>query len=81
MELSKKDIEKLKKSIPRIVGKNIRDIRESKGLSQTQLSHLVGSDRQYLYKIENAKVGISVVKLSIISKALEVPVSSLLKGC
>ncbi|MAY21668.1 MAG: transcriptional regulator [Flavobacteriaceae bacterium] len=76
MELSKKDIDKLKKDIPKIIGKNIRCIRERKNLSQTELANLINSDRQYLYKIESGKVGISVVKLMCISLALETPISS-----
>tara|TARA_Y100000815_G_scaffold245584_1_gene244523 strand:+ start:7376 stop:7618 length:243 start_codon:yes stop_codon:yes gene_type:complete len=76
VELSKKDIDKLKKDIPKIIGKNIRCIRERKNLSQTELANLINSDRQYLYKIESGKVGISVVKLMCISLALETPISS-----
>jgi len=81
VELSRKDIENLKKRIPKVIGKNIRDVRENKGMTQTTLSNLVGSDRQYLYKIEHAKVGVSVVKLIIIAKALEVDVADLLVDC
>jgi transcriptional regulator with XRE-family HTH domain len=80
VELSKKDIDKLKKDIPKIIGKNVRCVRESKNLSQTELANLINSDRQYLYKIESGKVGISVIKLIVISRALEVELLSLLKG-
>ena len=81
MELSKKDIERLKKTIPKKIGKNIQDTRESKNLSQTELANLINSDRQYLYKIESGKVGVSIVKLIVISEALEVNVSDLLVNC
>ncbi len=81
MEISKKDIDRIKEDIPEIIGNNIRHIRENKGLTQTQLAHLLVSDRQYLYKLEKGKVGLSVVKLLTISRALEIPVIKLLKGC
>lgn len=81
MELSKRDIEELKEEIPGIIGNNIRCVRENKGLTQTQLAMLLNSDRQYLYNLEKGKVGLSVVKLLSISKALGAPVIKLLKGC
>jgi transcriptional regulator with XRE-family HTH domain len=79
MELSKGNIDELKITIPKKVGQNIRREREKQGLSQTELSILIQSDRQYLYKIESGKVGLSIVKLVIISKSLNIPVSNLLE--
>lgn len=53
-------------------------MKRRKGLSQTELANLINSDRQYPYKIESGKVRISVVKLIIISKTLDVDVADLL---
>ena len=76
-ELSDADIDKIKKEVSVKIGLKIRNIRQEKGLTQIQLADKIGSDRQYLYKIEKAKVGISVTKLAIIAKALDVPLTSL----
>lgn len=71
-ELSEKDIEKLREYVPKKIGDRIRYFRELKGLTQTQLAQFVGKDRQYLYKIEKAKVTPNVVTISALAKALEV---------
>ncbi|MGE0561965.1 MAG: helix-turn-helix domain-containing protein [Flavobacteriales bacterium] len=63
---------RIKESIPTLVGKRIKDLREAKGLSQVELADKIGSDRQYLYKIESAKVSVSMVKLAIIANALDI---------
>lgn len=78
MELSKENIEALKDAIPKIVGQNIRRERENQGLSQIELANRIHSDRQYLYKIESGKVGVSITKLVVIAKSLDVPVSILI---
>ena len=80
MDLSNEDIVHIKKSVNAKVGNNIRSIRKEKGMSQVELADKIQSDRQYLYKIEHGKVGISVVKLAIIAKALDVPSSALVDG-
>jgi transcriptional regulator with XRE-family HTH domain len=64
------DSKKIKETIPKLVGNRVRELREAKGLTQVELADMIGSDRQYLYKIESAKVSVSVVKLTIITKAL-----------
>jgi len=78
-ELSKKEQLKIGKDFTIRVGKNIRQIRKSKDITQTELSDRIFSDRQYLYKIEHGKVGLSVSKLMVISLALEVPIEDLVK--
>lgn len=76
-DLSLDEIKKIKKETPIRIGKTIRKVREAKGLTQIELANKIGSDRQYLYKIEAAKVGISITKLAIIAKALEVSLKDL----
>lgn len=76
-ELSKKDVETIKNEVPALVAKRIKEVRIEKGLTQSELADLILSDRQYLYKIESGKVGLTVVKLAVIAKALEVDMSTL----
>jgi transcriptional regulator with XRE-family HTH domain len=71
-ELSKEDIKDIQNSVSIKIGNKIRDIREKSGLTQTELADRIQSDRQYMYKIESAKVGLSVGKLAVIAKALNV---------
>lgn len=77
-DLSSEDIEKIKKAITKKVGENIRKVREKKNISQTELADMILSDRQYMYKIESGKVGLSVAKLVVIAKALSVKAGDLL---
>lgn len=76
-ELTPEDIEKIKKAITKKVADNIRRAREKKNITQTELAGMIQSDRQYLYKIESGKVGLSVTKLAVIAKALGVKMSDL----
>jgi len=76
-DLSNEDIKRIKENVPIKVGNKIREIRESKGLTQIELANKIQSDRQYLYKIEKAKVSVSVSKLAIIAKALDITIKEL----
>ncbi|MBE7443376.1 MAG: helix-turn-helix transcriptional regulator [Flavobacteriales bacterium] len=76
-DLSLEDIQKIKKETPIRIAKNIREVREAKGLTQIELANKIGSDRQYLYKIEAAKVSVTIAKLAIIAKALDVSLKDL----
>jgi len=78
-QLTDKDINELKATVPVIVGAKICNLRLKKGLTQIELANRIYSDRQYLYKIEKGLVGLSVVKLVVIAKALGVTPSSLLE--
>lgn len=51
IELSDKKLDKLKTTIPVIIGDRIKRFRKDKRLAQNQLAQMVGKDRQYLYKI------------------------------
>lgn len=76
-DLSSKEIKQIKEAVALKVGDKIRQIREERGFTQVELANKIQSDRQYLYKIEHAKVGISISKLAIIAKALDVPMKML----
>lgn len=69
----------LKIRIPIEIGSQIRKFREIKKLSQTELAEMIGKDRQYLYKIEKGKVTPNIVTISIISIALDIPLTELTK--
>ena len=78
-DLSKEEIERIKETVGVVIGNNIKKAREKAGLTQTELANKIISDRQYLYKIETGKVGISVIKLAVIAKALNIPLEELVK--
>lgn len=71
-ELSNDELNKIKSTTPFSIGRRIKKIREEKGITQIELGDRIGSDRQYLYKIESGKVSVSVSKLVIIITALEI---------
>lgn len=67
----------LNKTVPQLVGEQIKKFRKAKNLTQTELALLVGKDRQYLYKIEKGIVKPNIVTISILALALEVSLSEL----
>lgn len=77
--LTDKQIRVLKETIPVLLGKRIREEREKRQLTQTELAQAVGKDRQYLYKIESGKVTPNISTVAILAEALEIPVFELLK--
>jgi transcriptional regulator with XRE-family HTH domain len=68
----------MKQSINIRVGKNIRKLRETLGLSQDALSDLAGVHRTYIGMVERAERNITLVSLEKISKALRVSMKDLL---
>lgn len=77
-DLTAEDIQKIKEITSKQIGENVRVAREKKNLTQSELAAMILSDRQYLYKIESGRVGVSVAKLAIIAKALGVDVRELI---
>lgn len=59
------------------IGENIKKIRSTKGLNQSQLAKACGMDRQHMEKIENAKVSANIYTLYVISEALKVKMAEL----
>lgn len=76
-QLSDKRLNDLKETIPKLVGNRIKDFREDKGITQTELAELVGKDRQYLYKIEKGKVTSNIVTIAALANALEISLKDL----
>lgn len=62
------------------VGRNIRESRKARGLSQEALALAAGLDRSYVGGVERGERNIAVINLRKIANALNVPVSQLLEG-
>jgi transcriptional regulator with XRE-family HTH domain len=62
----------------RKLGKRIRELREEKGLTQTDLSRASGVSRVYLSGIERGIRNLTVLHLIAIAKGLKVPPGTLI---
>ncbi len=62
------------------LGHNIRQLRQSKGLSQEQLAELTNLHRTYIGGVERGERNIGFLNLVRIAKALEISPSKLLEG-
>lgn len=71
---------KEKKAFAVRLGKRLREVRESKGLTQEQLANQAGYYRTYVGHIENATYSPSVHTMWRLAKALKVDLSDLLKS-
>lgn len=75
--VDEKILSDLKKNVALQLGQQIKTIRKRKRLSQSDLAFLVGMDRQYLYKIETAKVTPNIGTVAGLAFALNVSLSEL----
>ncbi len=64
--------------INRMVGKQIRDLRKKKGLTQEGLGWKAGLHLTYIGAVERGEKNFSIVTMSKIAKALEVHICDLL---
>lgn len=62
-----------------IFGRNVREVREKKGLSQEELAEECGLHRTYIGGIERGERNVGLLNILRIAAALSVPVSSLFK--
>ncbi len=62
------------------VGRNIREARKAKGMSQESLALESGLDRSYVGGVERGERNISIINLKKIAEALRLPLSDLLTG-
>ncbi|WP_420319007.1 helix-turn-helix domain-containing protein [Ekhidna sp.] len=53
------------------IGQRIRELRETKSISQKDFSFKSDLDRSYIASVENGQRNISIVNIEKISKALE----------
>ncbi len=60
------------------LGERIRQIRETKGITQKQLAHSIDKDQQSIQRLEMGKINPSIFYLYEIAKGLEVNVEFLL---
>lgn len=60
-----------------IVGKHLREIRESKGFTQESLAYLVGINPRYYGAIERGEKNVAVRNLLKIALALQIELSEL----
>jgi len=64
----------------KMLGVNIRKIREEKGMMQVDLCKKLEVDRAYISNVESGKKNPTLSTVEKIAKALNVPASELLKN-
>jgi len=57
------------------IGQRIKEVRTSKNLSQAKMGELIDVSFQQVQKYENAANGISIERLSLLAKKLNVPLN------
>jgi transcriptional regulator with XRE-family HTH domain len=62
-----------------VLGTRIKNERELKGLSQTELANIIGKDQPSLNRVEKGRVNPSYLFLLEISRGLNLPLWELLK--
>lgn len=67
-------------SFPVRLGRRLSELREKRGLSQTQLADMAGIGRAHLSQIENGAVAARIDTLHAIAQALELSLSELFAG-
>jgi transcriptional regulator with XRE-family HTH domain len=70
----------MQKEVLKQFGQRLKEIRNSKGLSQEQLSHLTDIDRSYISDVERGLRNIALENITILATALEIPVYQLFLG-
>jgi transcriptional regulator with XRE-family HTH domain len=68
-----------KRKILIVFGDRVRELRKDKGLSQEELSFKADLHRTYIGMIERAEKNITLTNIEKIAKALDVPITQLLK--
>ena len=66
-----------KQELAKKIGNNIKKLRKTKGISQTELGLLCYKDKQAIEKIENGKVNATAYTLYQIAIALKIDASEL----
>ena len=67
-------------SFPVRLGRRVSELREKRGLSQTQLADMAEIGRAHLSQIENGAVAARVDTLHAIAQALDLKMEELFKG-
>lgn len=63
-----------------IFAKRLKQIRQSRGLSQEELAEIAGLHRTYVGSVERGERNVSIDNMERLSKALEVDITELLKN-
>ncbi len=63
--------------ITKLMGKRVREIRESRGWSQDVLAELSGLNRSYIGSLERAEHNVGIRNIASIANAFEVPIERL----
>jgi transcriptional regulator with XRE-family HTH domain len=67
-------------SVPVRVGRRLSELREKRGLSQTQLADMAQIGRAHLSQIENGAVAARIDTLYALAEALEMSLSEFFKN-
>ncbi len=67
----------MKEDIKVLFGKQLREIRMAKGISQEELAFRSGLHRTYVSSVERGERNISIVNIQKLAEALGVAISSL----
>lgn len=61
------------------LGLKVKELREEKGLSQTELAYKIGKDQPSINRLEKGKVNPSIIYLLEICEGLEISIIELFK--
>lgn len=61
------------------LGENLKEIRVSKKITQSELAEKLGADKSFVSNIENGKTNPTLSTITGLAKALGVPANELLK--
>lgn len=62
------------------VGQNIRELRQSKGLTQAQLAEAIGVSPTFISRVERGEKSMSLQKLQCVAKYFRVSCDALIDG-
>lgn len=78
-EINEENWKEQKKEFGKKIGKRIKDVRLSKGLTQQEVTERAGFYRTYIGLIENGKYSPSVFTVWRIAKAIKIDLGDILK--
>ena len=61
------------------LGLRVKELREEKGMSQTDLAYKIGKDQPSINRLEKGKVNPSIIYLLQICEGLEISIEKLVK--